>query len=744
MIRLKIYLFFGFYCFFVNAEPNLDYSINDQYSQSTFGGIGLIQTPTARFSNDGEFGFGLSLDAPYNRLYAKMQFFPWMEAVLRYKEETNRPYGGDYGSTVGIQSNKDKGIDFKFRLMEENDYFPEIALGLIDIGGSGLDASEFIVMSKRVDNIDLTLGLGWGHLAGVDHIDNIIGWLDEDRKKRGGFQRINRRGGTLNLGSFFSGKHISIFGGIEYFTPIDNLSLKLEYNTSDYSTAIGKETVFNETGDIFELDSRLNYAMNYRVNLGERDKLDLSLGFVRGNTVYANLAVHSNLNFFSTPKIIMGSEQLRESSLESYASLNQDWKKYLNDTIIWEMGNAGFVTHSIIYNNNEIAAEISQARFQKTTQALDLASRILANNAPKNINQITVINIDNGLETLRSSIDKDSLVKAVKAGALPEELLVFNDIKTLDDNVAFGENDYLYPNFYWEIKPHLNSTLQHQQQFFFWQLEALIHTEYSIKKGLYLTTDIGIDLTNNFEDYTYHIPDGELYHVRQNRRLYLTEGKTGLRRMALDYLVDLHPNLKAKLSAGYLEWMYGGVGGELLYMPDNKRWALGIDTYWVKQREYDQKFSFKDYETVTGFLNYYQDIPFYNMRLKLSTGKFLAKDIGTMIDISRRFNNGARVGGFAALTNCDAECVGEGSFHKGIYFELPMDLFYIQSSTRSRTGYSWSPLTKDVAAKIDAGGLYHLMTDATDEVDSLRQKSWSLKKIFSGFGVKPQSRINHQ
>ena len=59
--------------------------------------------------------------------------------------------------------------------------------------------------------------------------------------------------------------------------------------------------------------------MNYRVNVGERDKLDLSLGFVRGNTVYANLAVHSNLNFFrATPKIIMGSEQLRESSIESY------------------------------------------------------------------------------------------------------------------------------------------------------------------------------------------------------------------------------------------------------------------------------------------------------------------------------------------------------------------------------------------------------------------------------------------
>ena len=68
--------------------------------------------------------------------------------------------------------------------------------------------------------------------------------------------------------------------------------------------------------------------------------------------------------------------------------------------------------------------------------------------------------------------------------------------------------------------------------------------------------------------------------------------------MALDYLVDLHPNIKAKLYVGYLEWMYGGAGAEVLYIPEHKRWALGVDTFWVKQRDFDQKFSFRDYETM--------------------------------------------------------------------------------------------------------------------------------------------------
>jgi len=192
----------------VNAEPNSDYLINDQYSQSAYGGIGLIVTPTARFSNDGEFGFGVSSSAPYNRLYGRAQFFPWMEAVVRYTEGTNLGY---YGDTFRIsQTWKDKGLDIKIRLFEENTNRPELALGFTDLGGTGSFASESLVASKRFGNIDWSIGLGWGRLGGVDHLDNIIGWLDSERKVRGGDAAL---GGTLNLKRYFSGEQVSVFGG---------------------------------------------------------------------------------------------------------------------------------------------------------------------------------------------------------------------------------------------------------------------------------------------------------------------------------------------------------------------------------------------------------------------------------------------------------------------------------------------------------------------------------------------------
>lgn len=731
MRKLSLLFILFFACDSIIAE--VEYELTDTeyfspYSQTVHGGIGLVQLPTARFSSDGEFGISVSTDEPWNRIMAKMQFLPWFEAVVKYTESSYLSYG------AGIdQTTKDKGFDVKFRLREESENFPQIALGFNDIGGTGTFSSEYIVMSKRKGAFDFSLGLGWGIYAQEGHFDNPLSWLGVERGSSAPLF-----GGKLNLGNFFAGDHASFFGGLEYFTPIENLSLKLEYDPSKYLNQVGDEKVYNQVGDIFELDSHINFSLNYRYLISDRENIDLSLGITRGNTILANFAVHSNLNFSGKPRYVAPPETLNKPYLQPYAKLNEEWKKYLSNLIIWQMGNEGLVTHNLIFDDTEMLIEMSQSRFLKPIQAIDLASRILANNSPVNIQEITVINLDQGIETLRSTVNRDALVNSVRSGPLDESIVSFSTGSDLSEDAIVVENEYMYPNFYWSIRPHANGTLQHQVQFYFWQLEALIHAQVGIRKGLTLSTDIGIDIENNFDDYTFHIPDGQLHHVRQDRRLYLTEGESGLRRLALDYLVDLSPNVKARLALGYLEWMYGGIGGEVAYMPDSKSWAISLDTYWVKQRDFDQKFGFQEYETVTGFLNFYYDLPFYNLRLKTSIGKFLGKDKGANIDISRRFETGARIGAALSLTDCDAACVGEGSFNKWIYFTLPMDLFYQKSTTRGLAHYAWSPLTKDAGTRVEPGSLIGLMTNAKDQVDTYRKPEWSIKKIFSGFSTSPK------
>ena len=241
---------------------NSDDQYATKYSQNTYGGIGLIQTPTARFSSDGELMFGVSSEDVFNRVFSKMQFFPWLEATVRYTEGTYGAYRPGMAQTW-----KDKGLDFKFKLYENNQNDLSIALGLSDFGGTGAYSSEYLVASKAMNNFDFTLGLGWGRFAGADHFDNFL-----PNERKGGIGSVEGLGGTLNLKRFFSGESVAFFGGVEYFTPLENLSLKLEYDSTDYSDVEGREKVIYEVGDIFELDSRINYALNYRINFGEREK----------------------------------------------------------------------------------------------------------------------------------------------------------------------------------------------------------------------------------------------------------------------------------------------------------------------------------------------------------------------------------------------------------------------------------------------------------------------------------------
>ena len=64
-----------------------------------------------------------------------------------------------------------------------------------------------------------------------------------------------------------------------------------------------------------------------------------------------------------------------------------------------------------------------------------------------------------------------------------------------------------------------------------------------------------------------------------------------------------------ELKFGLFEEMFGGIGGEILFRDINKPWYLTANYYWVKQREFNQRFSFREYETFTGHLNFIWETP---------------------------------------------------------------------------------------------------------------------------------------
>ena len=123
-------------------------------SATDFGGVGLLQTRTARFGPDGQLDTGFSLVPEYRRYWITLQAVPWLEGTFRYTEILQ--------VRAGTTSFKDRGADLKFKLLSEGKYVPALAIGVQDGLGTGEFSGEYLVASKRYYDLDFSLGIGWG------------------------------------------------------------------------------------------------------------------------------------------------------------------------------------------------------------------------------------------------------------------------------------------------------------------------------------------------------------------------------------------------------------------------------------------------------------------------------------------------------------------------------------------------------------------------------------------------------
>ncbi len=262
----------------------------DFFSSGDYGGVGLLQTRTARFGPDGQFDFGASSVDEYRRFYLNWHALPWLEATFRFTEIRNRLFSDDPDFS-GNQTFKDRGADLKFKLVDESAYRPAVAVGLQDSLGTGKFAGEYLVASKRWFDLDFHFGLGWGYFTGRHGgVDNPMVRLfgDSFRRRDSG----PSTGGTPNFGQWFAGERMALFGGLEWRTPIEGLALKLEYDPNDYQA--------EPLGNRFEQKTPWNVGMVYRPFAW----FDTSLGFERGTKLMWRAAVRANLAEFNMQKFL--------------------------------------------------------------------------------------------------------------------------------------------------------------------------------------------------------------------------------------------------------------------------------------------------------------------------------------------------------------------------------------------------------------------------------------------------------
>jgi hypothetical protein len=189
-------------------------------------------------------------------------------------------------------------------------------------------------------------------------------------------------------------------------------------------------------------------------------------------------------------------------------------------------------------------------------------------------------------------------------------------------------------------------------------------------------------------------------HVRTDIVKYLKATQHfSINRLQANIFNNLTPNIYTKFSFGLLETMFAGYGGEILYRPFYSNFAIGAEAWHVYKRDFDMRFDLNPdgYEVNTGHINLYYTEPRSKVTIALKGGKFLAQDSGINFDFSRRFETGLRIGAFFSLTDISEYEFGEGSFDKGFYFNVPIEIFS-RSHTKQTQSFGLKPLPRDGAA----------------------------------------------
>ncbi len=672
-------------------------NISDYYpkkilpSASNYGNTGIFEIPNARFMQEASLRFNFSSSYPNEFTSLSASPFDWFEATYRYVEIKNRKYGP--ASYSGNQSLKDKGFDLKFKLIDENFYLPALALGIRDLAGTALFSSEYLVASKRFNNFDLTLGLGWGALGRDSNYSNPFLSIDERFKFR---QRSIGQGGTFNSKSWFAGD-TSLIGGLEYDLNKLGLKLKLEYDTT------------NPDQDILfpvKVDSRLNLGLTYYL----ARNLQVGASLERGNQFRISLVLHGNFLDDSIPK----------PPPKNVIPLNNEQKSiaFKNKEVFYRSLNTSLRDESIYlqaasYTEKEVDLAIASNRFQSFTRSAGRAARIASALSIEEVEKINIHSMNGDLEVAQISLNRNEFDKAKDFKGSSNEVLNKTKITSESNNPLYEKADFMpkvnFPEFNWSMSPSIKHQIGGPEGFYLGQLFWKTDTSLKLKRNLLIYTSFGINLYDTFDDLK-NPSSSSIPHVRSDIQNYLEEGKNNLSRFQIQYFSSPLKDLFIRADLGILEEMFGGVGGEILYRPVDQRYAFGLSLHNVRQRGFKQRFSFRDYQATTGHFSAYLDLP-YEINSQILIGKYLAGDKGITLDLSRRFKSGFTVGIFATKTNLSAEEFGEGSFDKGFYISVPTKLFYSDFTT-GNISFGLHPLTKDGGALLNQhNGLFSILGD---------------------------------
>ena len=638
-------------------------------SGSDYGTTGLIDIPTARFEEDGLFSVGASTDERHKQFSITYQVTPWLQGTFRY-------------TGFNEFSHWDRNYEFKARLWEEELYLPQVAVGIRDMVGTGVFGSEYIVGSKRLGNTDFTLGLGWGRLAGNGVVSNPLIQIDDRFTVRSADTGL---GGEFSIGDFFSGPEVGIFGGVSHAFERLPLTAMLEYNADQYDWDVNRGGKRPESPwsagltwhALPGVDLRLSVQHGDEIGVGFRSYLDSKDEPPRRE-----------------PNQFISSYYLSQSDLPLQINKDKWYARLLYDV---ERSGLLLIEGTISSDQNHAKLVIGNTSYGLWSDAVGRHTALADLHLPATVRSIHFIIEEAGHRSATIVVPRPSavLINSPRTAINQVRILSGRTLNTPQHRTGF-------------VTGKINNTLSLKSRFQLfdpddparYQIFADLSSEYAISNHWAIKASFAVDIENSFDESQRQESDSTLPKVRSNVAKYLADGDSGLEKLIIEGRNTVGRSIHYRAVAGYFETMYAGAGGEVLYWPHKSRVAVGVSVAYAKQRDYDRRLGFLNYNVVTGHISAYWATPYYNFDVAVHAGQYLAKDVGATFEVRRTFRNGWQVGVWATLTNVSFEEFGEGSFDKGMYFQIPLDGLF-GSRTRSTFSTRMRPIQRDGGQRLD-------------------------------------------
>lgn len=655
---------------------------------SDYGTTGLIDIPSARMQKDATFSTAIVRDGRTESYALTYQVLPWLEGTFRYTG------WNDY-------FNWDRNYEVKARLLKETELLPQLSVGIRDLVGTGLFGSEYIVASKRYNNFDVTLGMGWGRLAGDGDFNNPFTFISDSFEQR---TKDVGRGGTLATNTFFSGAQVGVFGGVTYDFNSIPVKAIIEYNPDRLDDEISRG------GISLAPKSPWSVGLSWSVTSDVALHVNYQHGDTFGFSIHSRFDTNAKTTSYK-PKTFRSSKDTPQQQLPPGIDNTQWYPSMLYDV---EQSDLYMLSARVTPDETTAIIDIQNESYPNWQEAVYKTHQLAKVHVPEHIDTVEYIVSEQGhkLHTIRLPIADNRVDDIPTLETLKPKVLTNPTNKT-----GFVKDSII-----------LDATLQTRFMLFdpqnplAYQLYANLGTKINLPNDWAIRANYRQDVYNNFSELNRR-SDSILPHVRSDALRYLKDGKSGLESLYVEKrgTFAAYPEVHYHAYAGMIETMYSAVGGEFLYQPYQSRLAFGVSGAYAKQRAYDGGFDHLDYQALTGHVSVYWATPFKNYDAAVHVGQYLAKDKGATFEVRRTFNNGWQLGLWATLTDVPFDDFGEGSFDKGMFFRIPFNNFF-SNAKKSVYKTRIRPIQRDGGARLEgfSGELWWDIRDARYDIFSTR------------------------